>query len=198
MNRRRRVEERHMSALQDHLSEWAVLWGRIRGAGPAADGSAVLIPAEAAAEAEADSDAAGARAEARAEAQERGLVPIGEYVLLTATTAEIAAAHSLPENAQVASAPMEDYDVAEISVFDHPVCGGRISVGEQAAVIGNLRFETPQDRDEYEPALLATLAEEAYLHGAQTLILIVDPDEAARFLGSGWTAAGRVLSFGQA
>jgi hypothetical protein len=39
MNRRRRVEERHMSELQDHLSEWAELWGRVRGAGPAAEGS---------------------------------------------------------------------------------------------------------------------------------------------------------------
>jgi hypothetical protein len=175
-----------MSELQEHLSEWAVLWGRVRGAGPAADGSAVLTAPEA--------DAA----EARAQAQERGLSPAGEQVLLTASTAEIAAAHSLPENAQVASAPMQDYDVAEISVFDHPVCGGRISVGETAAVIGNLRSETPQGRDAYEPALLATLAEEAYLHGAQTLILIVDPDEADRYLASGWTAAGRVLSFGQA
>jgi hypothetical protein len=177
-----------MSELQEHLSEWAVLWGRVRGAGPAAEGSAVLIPAEG------EADAAGARAQA----QERGLQPVGEQVLLTASTAEIAAAHSLPENAQVASAPMEDYDVAEISMFDHPVCGGRISVGETAAVIGNLRFETPQGRDAYEPALLATLAEEAYLHGAHTLILIVDPDEADRYLASGWTAAGRVLSFGQA
>jgi hypothetical protein len=186
MNRRRRVEERHMSELQDHLSEWAVLWDRVRGVEPAPDGSTVLVTSE--------TDGSGARSEA----QGRGLTPVGEHVLLTATTAEIAAAHSLPENAQVASAPMEDYDVAEISVFDHPVCGGRISVGENAAVIGNLRFETPQDRDAYEPVLLATLAEEAYLHGAHTLILIVEPDEADRFLGSGWTAGGRVLSFGQA
>lgn len=175
-----------MSELEDHLSEWAELWGRVRGTEAAADGSAVLIPSEA------------GDSEARAEAQGRGLSPIGEHAFLTAATAEIAAAHSLPENAQVASAPMGDYDVAEISVFDHPVCGGRISVGEQAAVIGNLRFETPQDRDDYEPALLATLAEEAYLHGAHTLILIVDPGETDRYLGSGWTAAGRVVSFGQA
>jgi hypothetical protein len=175
-----------MSELQEHLSEWAVLWGRVRGAGPAADGSAVLTAPEA--------DAA----EARARAQERGLQPVGEQVLLTASTAEIAAAHSLPENAQAASARMQDYDVAEISVFDHPVCGGRISVGETAAVIGNLRFETTQGRDSYEPALLATLAEEACLHGAQTLIRTVDPDEADRYLASEWTAAGRVPSFGQA
>jgi hypothetical protein len=175
-----------MSELQDHLSEWAELWGRVTGAGPAAAGPAVLVPS--------GTD----DAEARAQAQERGLSPIGEHVLLTASTPEIAAAHSLPENAQVASAPMGDYDVAEISVFDHPVCGGRISVGDAAAVIGNLRFETPQDRDTYEPALLATLAEEAYLHGAHTLILIVDPDESGRYLASGWAAAGRVLSFGQA
>ncbi|WP_255769126.1 hypothetical protein [Pseudarthrobacter sulfonivorans] len=174
-----------MSELQDHLSEWAELWGRVRGVEPDAEGSAVLIPADTD-----DSDA-------RAEAQQQGLSASGEYVLLTAATAEIAAAHSLPEDAQVASAPMGDYDVAEISVFDHPVGGGRISVGEAAAVIGNLRYETPQDRDAYEPALLATLAEEAYLHGAHTLILIVDLDEADRFLGSGWTEAGRVLTFGR-
>ena len=177
-----------MTDLPDRLNEWAVLWGRVRGAGDAVDGHSVLIAQE----------AVGDAAAAVGQAQARGLAPTGEHLLLTADTAEIAAAHSLPENAQIASAPMEDYDVAEISVFDHPVCSGSISVGATVAVIGNLRAETAQDRDAYEPALLAALAEEAYLHGARTLILILEPAEADRFVASGWTVAGRVLSFGSA
>jgi hypothetical protein len=181
-----------MTDLPDSLNEWAVLWGRVRGADAAVDGHSVLIAQETVADAAAAADAA------LGQAQSQGLAPAGEHVLLTADTAEIAAAHSLPENAQLASAPMEDYDVAEISVFDHPVCSGRISVGEAAAVIGNLKAETAQDRDAYEPALLAALAEEAYLHGAQTLILILEAAEADRFVASGWTVAGRVLSFGKA
>ncbi|HEY8753245.1 MAG TPA: hypothetical protein VIM40_06330, partial [Arthrobacter sp.] len=135
---------------------------------------------------------------ARSHALEHGLTAIGELVLLTAETAGIAGAVALPEDAQLASAPMDDYDVAEISVFDHPVCSGRISIGDTSAVIGNLRAETPQDRDAYEPALLAALAEEAFLHGAGTLFLITEPEQADRFVAAGWTAAGHVLSFGQA
>lgn len=212
-----------MTEFQDRVSEWAVLWGRVRGREAAIDGSAVLIiredgdggpeavmawpgdvagwisaagltPGQGRRLTLATADAPAARSQAR----EHGLTAVGEQVLLTAATAGIAGTYALPEEAELASAPMDDYDVAEISVFDHPVCSGRISIGDTSAVVGNLRAETPQDRDAYEPALLAALAEEAFLHGAHTLFLITEPDEVDRFVDAGWTAEGHVLSFEQA
>jgi len=212
-----------MSEFQDQLSEWAVLWGLVRGREAAVEGSTVLISPDGDGDGGPDvvmawpGDAAGRlsdagltagegrrltlatadASDARSHALALGLTAIAELVLLTADTAGIAGAVALPEDAQLASAPMDDYDVAEISVFDHPVCSGRISIGDTSAVIGDLRAETPQDRDTYEPALLAALAEEAFLHGAGTLFLITEPDEADRFVAAGWTAAGHVLSFEQ-
>lgn len=211
-----------MPEFQDRLSEWAVLWGRVRGQEAAVDGSTVLItreagdggpevvmawPGDEAGWISAAGLTAGERGRlalatsdapaARNRALEHGLTAVDEQVLLSAVTAGIAGAYALPEDAQLASAPMDDYDVAEISVFDHPVCSGRISIGDTSAVIGNLRAETPQDRDAYQPALLAALAEEAFLHGAHTLFLITEPDGVDRFVDAGWTAEGHVLSFEQ-
>jgi hypothetical protein len=210
-----------MTEFQDHLSEWAVLWGLVQGREATVDGATVLITPEPGTgipevvaawpaddrglmerrDGEEKRRVTLATADApatRSRGLENGLTAVSDQVLLTASTAAIAEAYALPEDAQLASAPMGDFDVAEISVFDHPVCSGRISVGENAAVIGNLRAETPQDRDAYEPALLGALAEEAYLHGAHTLFLIIEPGESERFVGAGWTEAGHLLSFERA
>jgi hypothetical protein len=43
--------------------------------------------------------------------------------------------------------------------------------------------------------VLAAMAEEAFLHGAEYLHMVVDPDVADRYEVSGWAVAGRLLSF---
>ncbi|MEV4989617.1 hypothetical protein [Pseudarthrobacter sp. LMD1-1-1.1] len=64
-----------------------------------------------------------------------GLAPVAEQVLLMAPTAGLDAAVELPENSQVALAPMETYDAVEITVFDHPVAKGRIQVRDAFAAV---------------------------------------------------------------
>ena len=54
-----------------------------------------------------------------------------------------------------------------LTVFDRPVARGRIQVR----------------------------AEEAFLHGAAYLHMVVGPDDAARYETSGWAVAGHLVSF---
>lgn len=126
----------------------------------------------------------------------RGLAVIGEAALLAARTDDLDTMPTLPEDAQLAGAPLDLYDVVEISVFDHPVASGRISVQEGLAVIGGVRTQSPDDADHLEAAVVAALADEAGVHGAGTLYAVLDPQHVAGYTASGWTAAAVLLSFG--
>lgn len=126
----------------------------------------------------------------------QGLTPVGQAVLLTAPTDELNAAPNLPENAELAQAPLELYDVVEISVFDHPVASGRIRIGDGVAFVGSLRTEAPAAGKGFESAVLAALADEAYVHGADTLYTVLDPQEVEPFTASGWTVAAHIVSLG--
>ncbi|WP_427173275.1 hypothetical protein [Arthrobacter sp. 92] len=212
-----------MSENSDQIFEWAPLWARVQGLAASIDGSAVVIaadpalsPAQGGAEyvlpwpgsegagmAAAGAAGPGSRltlvgddAQGIADfARQNGMGELADRLLLSAPTAEIAQVASLPDEAQVASAPMDTYDVVEISLFDHPVCSGRISIGDAAAVIAGIQADSEEHREAYEPALLAALAEEAYLHGAGTLYMIAEPERAEGYGNSGWSVAARVTSF---
>jgi len=123
----------------------------------------------------------------------RGLAPVEHAVLLTAPTDELNTAPALPENAELAQAPLELYDLVEISLFDHPVASGRVRVEEDLAVIGALAAEEPASGQAFEPAVVAALADEAFVHGADVLYTIVDRQQLARYTASGWTAAARIV-----
>ncbi len=127
-----------------------------------------------------------------------GLRPTGVLALLTAQTGNLDLAPSLPENANVAEAPMEDYDAVEVALFDHPVADGRIKLAEGLAVVGGLTVDAAhQDQaGVFEQAMVAVLAEEAFLHGADTLYLVADAAQAGRFAAvEGWTKVADILSF---
>lgn len=124
-----------------------------------------------------------------------GLSPVAERILLSAPTAELDTGIDLPENSQVALAPMETYDAVEITVFDHPVARGRIQVRDEFAAVAITEVPDGPDEETFTRALFAAMAEEAFLHGAEDLHMVVEPDAAAGFQGSGWTNAGRLLSF---
>ncbi|MGZ4660615.1 MAG: hypothetical protein ACXVYB_04975 [Arthrobacter sp.] len=208
-----------MSENSEKVIEWGPLWARVQGLTASVDGSAVVIAAgpaqggpeyvlpwpgpEAARIAAAGAAESGSRLtlvghdvrEIADFARQNGLGEPAARLLLTAPTAEIAQVAALPDEAQVASAPMDTYDVVEISLFDHPVCSGRISIGDAAAVIAGIHADNDEHREAYEPALLAALAEEAYLHGADTLYMIAEPERAQSYGNSGWSVAAHVTSF---
>lgn len=127
----------------------------------------------------------------------RGLAPVAERVLLMAPTAELNGPVVLPENSQVALAPMETFDAVEITVFDHPVAKGRIQIRDDFAAVAVTELPQGPEQETFEQGLFAAMAEEAFLHGAEYLHMVVEPEAAVRYELSGWTAAGRLVSFGR-
>jgi hypothetical protein len=208
-----------MADWQDTLPLWAAAWAAVRGQTSASEGSGVLTAAGAAAPPEYILGWPGPEADGAAEtvrqrpgavlalvtadsgaalsfAAARGLAPVGQAVLLTASTEDLNTAPALPENADLARAPLELYDLVEISVFDHPVASGRVRIEDGLAVIGSLQTEAPESTKGFEAAVLAALADEAYVHGADILYMVVSPDQVAAYTGSGWTAAAQIISLG--
>lgn len=124
-----------------------------------------------------------------------GLAVVAERILLMAPTAELNTDVELPPNSQVALAPMETYDAVEITVFDHPVAKGRIQVRDAFAAVAITELPQGPEKEAFERGLFAAMAEEAFLHGAEYLHMVVEPDAAAPYEATGWAVAGRLLSF---
>lgn len=124
-----------------------------------------------------------------------GLTPVSELVLLMAPTAELSTGVELPENAQVALAPMETFDAVEITLFDRPVARGRIQVRDDFAAVAIRELPEGPEKETLERALFAAMAEEAFIHGAEYLHMVVGQEAAASYQASGWTAAARLVSF---
>ncbi|PYI69683.1 hypothetical protein CVV68_00810 [Arthrobacter livingstonensis] len=131
-------------------------------------------------------------------AESLGFRPAGALVLLTAQTDDLEQVPSLPADAYVAEAPMENYEAVEVALFDRPVAGGRIKLAEGLAVLGGLHVDDGHGEREgvFEQAMAAALAEEAFLHGADVLFLVSDAAQAERFAAvDGWSKAADILTF---
>lgn len=87
------------------------------------------------------------------------------------------------------------YDAVEITVFDHPVAKGRIQIRDGVAAVAITEVPAGPDEATFTRALFAAMAEEAFLHGAEDLYMVVEPGEAAAYEESGWARAGRLVSF---
>ncbi|GAA4053557.1 MULTISPECIES: hypothetical protein [Arthrobacter] len=207
-----------MADWQDTFPLWAAGWAAVRGQTSTPEG-AVVVTAAAAADAppeyivawpgsDADRTAETVRQQTGAVltlvtaesgdaldyAAARGLATVGQAVLLTAPMEELNAVPELPENAELAQAPLELYDLVEISVFDHPVASGRIRIEDGLAVIGSVRTHAPESEKGLEAAVLAALTDEAYVHGAKTLYTVLRPHQVADYTASGWTVAAQIVS----
>lgn len=118
-------------------------------------------------------------------------------VLLSAQTEDLDLVPQLPPEANLAEAPMENYDLVEIALFDRPVARGRLSVNGDLGVLAGLSVD-PGHEDllpQLEQAMAAGLGEEAFTHGAGTLFLVAGEDQAARFAAEeGWSRVAQLLS----
>ena len=131
-------------------------------------------------------------------AESLGFRPTGALVLLTAQTDDLDLVPSLPADAYIAEAPMENFDAVEVALFDLPVADGRIKLADGLAVLGNLAVDDGHDDQVgvFEQAMVAALGDEAFLHGADTLYLVSDAAQAERFAAAdGWSKAAEILSF---
>ena len=207
-----------MADWQDTLPLWAGAWAAVRGQSSVPEGSGVVtaqtgehahpeyILAWPGSDADGAADAVSQQpgavltlvtadpAAAAGYAAARGLASVDIAVLLTAPTNELNTRLDLPENAELAQAPLELYDLVEISVFDHPVASGRIRIEDGLAFIGGVQTDTPESGGSFEAAVLAALADEAYVHGADTLYTVLGPGPVAAYTASGWTVAAHVIS----
>ena len=205
-----------MADWRDSLGEWGTAWAAVRDREATADAGLVTVAGDPAEVLLAWPDAAAARhatpavpgtllrlvtddAEgAAAFAVSQGWAPAGALALLTARTEDLDLVPSLPAEANIAEAPMENYDAVEVAVFDRPAAAGRIRLGDGLAVLAGLRVEDGHDEfvDRFEQAMVASLGEEAFLHGADVLYLVAEPAQAARFAAvDGWVRVAEILSF---
>ena len=189
-----------MTSWRDSLNIWGPAWAAIRdvedpaaeqilawpvGAGAIAAGSAMHLVTE---------DAAAAREFAAA----ARLTEIGAAVLLCAPTDDLDLVPHMPPETNLAEVPLENYDAVEVALFDRPVAGGRVKVADGLAVLGALHVD-PEGAGmeaELESVMIASLGEEAFLHGADVLYLVAASAQAARLAAvEGWTQVAEVLSF---
>lgn len=131
-------------------------------------------------------------------AQSLGLRVTGHHVLLNAETDTLDLVPDLPPDANLAEAPLENYDLVEVALFDRPVARGRLSLGEELAVLAELSVDDGHEElvHTLEQAVVAGLGEEAFTHGADTLFLVASEEQAARFDAvEGWSRAAEILTF---
>lgn len=188
-----------MTSWHESLNTWGPAWAAIRdledpaaeqilawpvGAGAIAEGSVMHLVTE---------DTAAAREFAAA----ARLTETGAAVLLSASTDELDLVPHMPPNTNLAEVPLENYDAVEVALFDRPVAGGRVKVADGLAVLGGLHVDPEGEgmQTELETVMIASLGEEAFLHGADVLYLVAGSAQAARMAPLGWTQVAEILSF---
>lgn len=137
-------------------------------------------------------------AEATQYALSKGLLAASRLVLLEAETEDLDLAPHLPSDTYLADAPMENYDLVELALFDRPVGSGRLSMGDGLAVVAELSIDDGHDEQlaVFEHAIVAGLGDEAFAHGADTLLLVAGEDQAQRFAAAeSWSRVAEILSF---
>ncbi|MDJ0317938.1 MULTISPECIES: hypothetical protein [Arthrobacter] len=131
-------------------------------------------------------------------AQSQGLHAGSHQILLCAQTDSLDLVPQLPPDGNLAAAPMENYDLVEVALFDRPVASGRLSLGEDVGVLALLVVDEQAQEfvHVFEQAMVAGLGEEAFTHGVDTLYLIANEEQGERFLSvDGWTKAAEILTF---
>lgn len=130
--------------------------------------------------------------------QSQGLRETNRAVLLRAETENLDLVPHLPADANLADAPLENYDLVEVALFDRPVASGRLRLTGSVAVVSTLEVDDEQEdlRHTFELAMMAELGEEAFTHGADTLYLVAGVEQAERFAGvDGWSKIAEIVSF---
>ena len=108
--------------------------------------------------------------------------------LLAGQPEELEQVVKLPETSVVFEAPMDNYDVVEVTDFDRPVARGRMHYGETYGLLTEPDLYAPSDPDAARRAVLANFAGAAYSHGLPWLLLVTDPVQAAA-RAEGWSQA---------
>lgn len=120
--------------------------------------------------------------------QEAGWRQEATLHLLAAQPDDVEQVVPLAETSVLFEAPMDHYDVVEVTDFDRPVARGRMHLGENYALTLDPDLFSPDDPQTARRAVLANFAGSAYQHGLPWLFLIA-AEEHAQKLASGWSRA---------
>lgn len=202
-----------MDSWQDAFHNWARAWALLQDLSPVGDGAAVVIGAQRVmlwpgpdVAAQAGGLVAGTELVLVTEdapgalgfAQSKGLHPTKRQLLLRAETENLDLNPNLPVDAYLADAPMDNYDLVELALFDRPVGSGRLGMGENLAVIAQLVVDDGHDEQlaHFEQAMVAGLGDDAFAHGAERIYLVAGEEQAQRFAAvEGWSQVAEILSF---
>lgn len=119
-------------------------------------------------------------------------------VLLAATADDVEQSVTLPDTATLFDAPLDDYDVLEITDFDEPVARGRIRFGDGFALLSDPVITATKNTEIFRHAILANLAASATRQGLAWLLMVTPADNTAGTRtqrGPGWSNATLITSY---
>ena len=126
---------------------------------------------------------------------ESGWQPVTTMHLLAGKPDDVEQVVKLADTSGLFEAPMDNYDVVEVTDFDRPVARGRMHYGENYALLTDPDLFAPADPDTARRAVLANFAGAAFGHGLPWLLLVANAEHADQ-LPEGWSKA-TMLSFWQ-
>ncbi|MER8024407.1 hypothetical protein [Glutamicibacter protophormiae] len=127
--------------------------------------------------------------------QSAGWTETAKMSLLAGKPEDVEQVVKLPDTSALFEAPMNDYDVVEVTDFDRPVARGRMHYGPSFGLLTDPDLYAPTDPDTARRAILANFAGAAYGHGIPWLLLVASSENAGT-LAEGWSKATD-LSFWQ-
>lgn len=118
--------------------------------------------------------------------QDAGWHEAAQMSLLAGMPDDVEQVVSLADTSVVFEAPMNDYDVVEVTEFDRPVARGRMHYADTFGLLSDPDLYAPSDPDAARRAVLANFAGAAYGHGLPWLFLVTSN---ATELAEGWSKA---------
>ncbi|UYQ77973.1 hypothetical protein OF385_02025 [Glutamicibacter sp. JL.03c] len=124
----------------------------------------------------------------RAGLQNRGWQHSATMHLLAGKPEDVEQVVKLADTSGLFEAPMDNYDVVEVTDFDRPVARGRMHFGSTYGLLSDPDLFSPDDPDAARRAVLANFAGSAFSHGLPWLLLVATEEHAAQ-LEVGWSKA---------
>lgn len=122
---------------------------------------------------------------------EQGWEQSATLVLLAAQPDDVEQVVKLAETSVVFEAPMDNYDVVEVTDFDRPVARGRMHYGSNYGLLSDPDLYSPSEPDAARRAVLANFAGAAYQHGLPWIFLVAQEQNASP-LAQGWSRATEI------
>ena len=124
----------------------------------------------------------------RASLQSQGWQHSATMHLLAGKPEDVEQVVKLADTSGLFEAPMENYDVVEVTDFDRPVARGRMHFGSAYGLLSDPDLFSPDDPDVARRAVLANFAGAAFSHGLPWLLLVATEEHASQ-LPVGWSKA---------